>query len=80
MHADIYGSASTIIKNPEAKIVPDTTLMQAAIATVCFRQFTLWIRCAVLSRKLIYETTLRFKRCDTDLLGAREFGFIDNGQ
>lgn len=27
MHADIHGSASTIIKNPNASIIPDSTLM-----------------------------------------------------
>jgi len=26
MHADIYGSASTVIKNPTQKPVPDNTL------------------------------------------------------
>lgn len=36
MHADIHGSASTIIKNPNnATIIPDSTLMQAATATIC---------------------------------------------
>lgn len=27
MHADIHGSASTIIKNPSASVIPDSTLL-----------------------------------------------------
>jgi len=35
MHADIHGSTSTVIKNHDDKPIPDTTLMQAATATMC---------------------------------------------
>ncbi|CAD8050635.1 unnamed protein product [Paramecium primaurelia] len=35
MHADIYGSASTIVKNPNEVPIPETTIMQAATATIC---------------------------------------------
>lgn len=35
MHADIHGSASTIVKNPSASVIPDSTLLQAATATIC---------------------------------------------
>ena len=31
----MYGSTSTVIKNPEAKIIPDNTLMQSSTATMC---------------------------------------------
>ena len=31
----MYGSASTVIKNPEAKVIPDNTIMQASVATMC---------------------------------------------
>jgi predicted ribosome quality control (RQC) complex YloA/Tae2 family protein len=35
MHADMYGSTSTIIKNPEGKLVAENTLLQAATTTMC---------------------------------------------
>lgn len=35
MHADIYGSASTIVKNPNEGPIPEATIMQAATATIC---------------------------------------------
>jgi predicted ribosome quality control (RQC) complex YloA/Tae2 family protein len=35
MHADMYGSASTVIKNFDGSPIPDSTLMQAGIATLC---------------------------------------------
>jgi predicted ribosome quality control (RQC) complex YloA/Tae2 family protein len=54
MHADMYGSASTIIKNPEGKVVPDNTLMQAATATMC--RSKAWDSKIVVSAWWVYAT------------------------
>lgn len=35
MHADIHGSASTVVKNLTGGQIPESTLMQAATFTIC---------------------------------------------